>query len=172
MDEEKKNYINKYIERSLKHKNLVCDLMFFIFKNENKLFFKIDKWELLRRAVVHDNDKFTQKYNEDMADYWLYCDNMTQQEKDRVNQSYINHKKLNNHHQMYFEVNNLALNNEDVCEIACDFISSARKNDNDIIENANIWKERFNNSLQNSNFLAPYKEKFYNIFELCEKYFC
>ena len=167
----KEEYINKYINRSLKHSRLVADLLFFIFKNTDKLSFKIDKWDLLKRAVNHDNDKFTKQYMEDMADFWLFGDKMTPEEKEKVNQSYKNHKKFNNHHVEYFEINNLKLNNEDICETACDFISSGRKNDDNLVENANIWKEHFENSLKKSNFLEEYKDRFFEIFDLFDKYF-
>lgn len=164
-------YINNYVERSLKHSRTVCDLLFYIFKNYDKLSFNIDRWNLLKRAVNHDNDKFTKEYMENMANFWLFKDKLSNEEKEKLNQTYINHKKFNNHHPMYFEVNNIQLNNEDICEMACDFISSGRKNDNIIVENANIWRNNFNESLKKSKLLEPYKDKFFEIFELFDKFF-
>ena len=107
---------------------------------------------------------------ENMADFWLFGDQMTDEERNRVNQSYIDHKRLNNHHPMYFEINNLPLSNEDVCEMACDFIASGKKNDDTIKENSMIWKNNFDENLKKSKLLESYRDKFFEIFEMCDSY--
>lgn len=162
----------RYIKRTLKHSREVGDLLIFIIKNKDKLFFEVDPWELLSRSVKHDIDKFSQKYMTDMIDYLYFSDGLSDEEKNELNKSYIEHKRTQRHHPMFYEVNkDEEVQNEDICEMVCDWISSARKDNAKLIENSTIWKNNFENGLKKSNTLEKYRDKFYNVFELMDEYF-
>ena len=165
-------YLMSYIKRTLKHSREVGDLIIYIIKNRDKLSFDVDPWKLLNRSVRHDVDKFSEKYLTNMINYLYFSDNLTDQEKDKLNESYLNHKKTQRHHLMYYEINsNEQIQNEDICEMACDWISSARKDNSRLIENADIWKNNFENGLKKSSMLEPYRDRFYSVFDLMNEYF-
>ena len=170
--QKKFEYYMNYVNRTLKHSREVGDLLIFIIKNRSKLSFEIDPWILLNKAVRHDTDKFSKKYLTDMINYLYFSDNLSTEEKEELNKSYIEHKKTQRHHPMYYEVNKEEkIQNEDICEMVCDWISAARKDNNKLIENSDIWKNNFENGLKKSNMLEQYRDKFYSVFTLMDEYF-
>lgn len=162
--------LNHYIERTLRHSHDVANLLFILIKHTNELPFEVDIYELLKRAVSHDTDKFSCDYLNAAVDSFDFKDIITEERKNETKEILDKHYILNTHHLKYHIDNNIPLSNEDVCEIACDWISSNRKDNIDLIENANIWKISFDNNLNKTPFLEKYRQKFFQLYDLMEKY--
>ncbi|MDR3290158.1 MAG: hypothetical protein LBT02_02635, partial [Rickettsiales bacterium] len=67
MEEAKKLHIKSIIW----HNNIVVNLMVLLENNKNKFPFKINDWELVRRAVRHDFDKFEDNHSNALSYYYF-----------------------------------------------------------------------------------------------------
>jgi hypothetical protein len=153
--------LNHYIERTLRHSHDVANLLFIISKHLDELSFKVDRYELLKRAVSHDIDKFSKDFLEAIVDSFYLKDQVTQERVEEAEKIVDKHYIYNTHHLKYHVDNNIPLSNEDICEMACDWISSARKDDINLVENASIWKAGFDNHSNEVLFLKEYREHFF-----------
>ena len=162
--------LNHYIERTLRHSHDVANLLFLISKHLDELSFSVDRYELLKRAVNHDTDKFSKSFIEAIVDFYDFKDSITEKRRIEARKIIDKHYDSNTHHLKYHIASNIPLSNEDICEMACDWISSARKDNINLIENANIWKKNFDKHPEEKEFLKIYKDKFFQIFDLLGKY--
>ncbi|MDD2839598.1 MAG: DUF5662 family protein [Rickettsiales bacterium] len=165
--------LNHYIERTLRHSHDVANLLFTITKHLNELSFKVDRYELLKRAISHDTDKFSFDFLNAAVDSFDFKDEITEERKRKTEEILDRHYISNSHHAEYHITNNIPLSNEDICEMACDWISSHRKDNPELIESASGMKEKFDNySEKNSKkylFFKDYREKFFEVYDLLEK---
>jgi len=168
--EEKVNY---YIERTLRHSHDVGNLLFIISKHLDELSFKVDRYELLKRAVSHDTDKFYEDFIEAIVDCYLLKGQTTQKRIEEAEKIVDKHYISNSHHLEYHINNNIQLSNEDICEMACDWISSQRKDNPNLVESASGMKDKFDKysekKVDEYLFLKSYKEKFFELYDLLEK---
>lgn len=169
MQKDRKQNIYYYLERTLKHSQDVANLIFKVIKNKDLLSFKINDYKLIERALNHDNDKFTENYIEAITDFFHYKDSLMEDRFKEVKYIIDQHKNTKSHHIDYHLINAIPLSNDDIIEMTCDWISSARKDDTNKIENANIWKDNFVNRNKDINLLMQNKDKFFELFDLMEK---
>lgn len=165
--------INHYIERTLRHSHDVANLLFTISKHLEELSFKVDRYELLKRAVSHDTDKFYEEFIEAIVDYFYLKDQAAKERIEEAQKIINKHKISNTHHSEYHVNNNTPLSNEDICEMACDWISSHRKDNPNMVESASNMKDKFDNYSEKNTkeylFFKNYREKFFELYDLLEK---
>ncbi|HSQ97762.1 MAG TPA: DUF5662 family protein [Rickettsiales bacterium] len=165
--------LNHYIERTLRHSHDVANLLFTITKHLDELSFKVDKYNLLKRAVSHDTDKFYEEFIEAIVDCFYLQDQTTKERLEEAEKIVDRHYVSNSHHVEYHINNNIPLSNEDICEMACDWISSHRKDNPELVESASNMKNKFDDqsekNIKRYLFFKDYKEKFFELYDLLEK---
>lgn len=159
-----------YLERTLKHTKDVLSLLMIIVKNKKELSFNINDYELVQRGLIHDVDKITKSYIEDIHQWFFYKEKLSLEERQRIEKVLKNHKEKQRHHFDFHIINNEGFSNEDLCEMICDWISSIRKDDFSIKHTLQEWKENLNISIKQNPILDKYKDKMLEIFALiCSK---
>lgn len=165
--------LNHYIERTLRHSHDVANLLFTITKHLDELSFKVDKYNLLKRAVSHDTDKFCKESIEAIVDFFYLQDQITKERLEAAEKIVDRHYVSNSHHAEYHINNNIPLSNEDICEMACDWISSHRKDNPNLVESAIGMKNKFDKYFEKNpeeySFLKSYRERFFEVYDLLEK---
>ena len=167
MDRDK--LILDYIEITISHSREVCDLLLLLFKNSNKIPFPVDKYELLRRSVLHDTDKFNEKFINTVIDMCFFEKEKNRQELEELKNTFNKHKISQSHHCSYHIKNNIPLSNEDICEMCCDWISAVKKHDKTIKNDIELAKQIYFKKNKDYPELEKYKDKFFTIFDLIEK---
>lgn len=169
MDREK--LILDYIEMTISHSREVGDLLLLLFKNSDKISFPVDKYELLRRSVLHDTDKFNEKFVNAITDFYFFKEDKKEIELKNLRKIIDKHKLSQSHHCSCHAKNYTTLSNEDICEMCCDWISAVKKHDktikNDIELARKIYLEKI--AIYPELNLKIYKDKFFAIFDLIEK---
>jgi hypothetical protein len=123
-----KRDINKsdYIERQLMHVRYVQDNMFLLEKNLDKLPFKVKDFELIKKGMLHDIDKLTDRVEDHFTvfRYGFYKRNGLEYPKDMnievVKKHFDEHHNTSSHHFEYHILTGVPLSNADICEIASD----------------------------------------------------
>lgn len=100
---------------------------------ENELkFLKIKEWELIRRGMQHDLDKFEDNVANKYVELFKYKnDNLLfTEEYTRKIRKFVDkfHRKNQRHHIEFHLEKNKIFSDLDICEMACDALSSANKN--------------------------------------------
>ena len=167
MDREK--LILDYIEMTISHSREVGDLLLLLFKNADKIPFSVDKYELLKRSVLHDTDKFNEKFVNVVIDMCFFKKGKTEQEFKELEEAFNKHKLSQTHHYPYHIKNNIPLSNEDICEMCCDWISAVKKHDKTIKNDIELARKIYWEQTDDFPGLQKYKDKFFAIFDLIEK---
>lgn len=112
--------------------------MIFLEKNFEKLPFKLKNFELLRRGMYHDLDKFS----DDLIHDYLKITEYYKNKREGLPNKNINEEALYNccethsnsslHHLKYHIKNNSNPSNIDICEMCCDWAANSdRRNEKD-----------------------------------------
>ncbi len=169
MKEDKGRLAEEYTLRTLNHNREVVRLAVLLNRNIKKLSFKYDKWELLRNAVNHDLDKFRPDYINAVINLFYLKSTISERKIKKYEKIYNRHKQTQRHHVQYHIINNIAIKNFDICEMCCDWISSAKKDNPDLVENAKIWKKNFEKKIEKYPILEKYRNKFYSVFDVLDE---
>lgn len=161
----------KFIERQIRHLRFVHNSMILLELNKDKLPFEIDDWKILRRAMLHDLDKFSDElvngyYN--LKKYHLKNAIKKVDRNDILNNNDIYtccniHYMNNRHHIEYHEKNNEEFSNLDICELCCDMHAKSKDHGADSIEYFNKY------ILPNSRLIQKHKDNIIHIFELLDE---
>ena len=172
-----KNYKNEkleFISRVIWHNRIVANLMVLLEINIEKLPFKIPEWELTRRGIRHDLDKFEENFPD--VTISLYVDGIKNNDIAEINKRTAtlkhNHGESCPHHIEYHTKNNIPFSNLDICEICCDWIASSQKprfKDQYSLQDMKKIKEDFLSIMIDKNpILENYRSDFISIFNLFE----
>ena len=167
MDREK--LILDYIEMTISHSREVGDLLLLLFKNADKIPFSVDKYELLKRSVLHDTDKFNEEFINVVIELRFFKKEKTEQELKKLEEIFNKHRLSQNHHCQYHMKNSIPLSNEDICEMCCDWISAVKKYDKTIKNDIELARKIYWEEVDAFPELGTYKNKFFAIFDLIEK---
>ena len=117
---------NLMLDYRLKHIRLVQDNMLLLEKNLHKLPFKIKDFELMRRGMHHDLDKFSDKlangYMEIESNYQNRKKDpeLFNQNEEKLKPIRMLHWENNPHHALCHEKNCTEMSNLDACEFCSD----------------------------------------------------
>ncbi|NLE04687.1 MAG: hypothetical protein GX638_07800 [Crenarchaeota archaeon] len=168
---------NSMIDYRLNHIRMVQDNMFLLEKNLDKLPFKLNDFEIARRAMQHDVDKFS----DDLAEGFIEIEKNYKNRKTNPELYQENEKKLrpirvkhwenNPHHAIYHLKNNTTFSNLDVCELCCDLDAVSQIMDDDpkeyylnkqFKEHPELYKDQNENILKVFDLLKELKKKLRN----------
>jgi hypothetical protein len=134
---------SEHVTEILDHKILVSKYMSIIIN------------EMLRRAIEHDNSKFSPEEFDSFERvvprlrHLAYGSHEYKQALKEIDPAIQHHYKVNQHHPEYFENGVNGMNLIDLVEMVCDWIAASQKGkDGDIRMSLEINKERFGISEQ------------------------
>lgn len=163
----------RFIDRQIEHLRKVQDNMILLEKNLDKLPFKIKDFEILRRGMQHDLDKFS----DSAAPRYLRIEEYKYNEKNGIPNIEIDkeelyrcsneHYETQSHHDIFHRINNTEFSDLDICEICCDLIAVSERDNTDIIKHLEekifptkeIFNKRKNDILKILNLLMELKYK-------------
>ena len=172
-----KNYKDEkleFVSRVIWHSRTTADLMLLLEMNREKLPFDIPEWELVRRGVQHDLDKFEDNFPEITISY--YMDEISNDDVEEINRRAAllkhNHGESCPHHIAYHIKNDIPFSNIDICEMCCDWIASSQKprfKDDESSKSIEKMKEKFLEIVVDKNLiLEKHMNEFIKIFDLLE----
>ncbi|GMO56079.1 MAG: hypothetical protein Ta2D_00260 [Rickettsiales bacterium] len=151
---------NLHIKSVLWHNDIVVRLATLIELNKEKLpLFVLPDWDLIRRVVCHDFDKFADNYSNGITNYLF---NKGEKKVDAVLSEFNahKHKETQTHHIEYHLKNKTKPSDLDICEMVCDWIASSRKYYNDNVYEKKQVKNYWTEVVFNDNF--PETKNFIN----------
>ena len=112
-----------FLEQRFKHIRKTQDNMILLENNLDKLPFKLKHYDLIRRCIYHDLDKF----KKDMIDgYYIYHCRKYIEKQEVLDSEKIVQKKhhlTNRHHVEFHTATGKPFTNIDLCEMCCDMMS-------------------------------------------------
>ena len=160
----------EFLEHIFNHLRMMQDNMILLENNLDKLPFKLKPYDLIRRCIYHDLDKF-KKTNIDNYYRFYYHRHIDCEETETVAQDFKNtmkkHYSINRHHADFHILTGKPFTNIDLCEMCCDMMSRTEVNYNGDCNKCFIYcKEKF--FIQYPEMLK-YKDRMYEIFNLLIK---
>ena len=163
----------RFIDRQIEHIRKVQDNMILLEKNLDKLPFKIKDFEILRRGMQHDLDKFSANSAPDYVRIEEYKYNQRngipniEIDKDELYRCSNEHYKTQQHHDLFHEINNTEFSDLDVCEVCCDLMAVSERENGDIIKfleekkfpTSKVFNKRRDDILKIINLLIELKTK-------------
>lgn len=114
--------------------------MILLEKNLDKLPFKMKDFEILRRAMQHDLDKFS----DNLVSGYLRIEEYKYNERNGIPNKKISkdelykcsneHYKTQRHHSVFYILNNSEFSNLDICEKCCDCMAVSERENSDPIQ--------------------------------------
>lgn len=119
----------RFIDRTIQHIRKVQDNMILLEKNRQRLPFKVKKWELAHRGLLHDNTKFSKELvdgfvliNEFYRNKRLGLSN-EDIEFSKLDHYFDAHRKLEKHH----PDKDTEMDDVSLCEMCCDLVAMAQE---------------------------------------------
>ena len=143
------------------------DNMILLENNLDKLPFKLKPYDLIRRCIYHDLDKF----KKDMIDayYIFYCNCVMKDMKspETVEKIRKKHYRENRHHADFHILTGKPFSNIDLCEMCCDMLERTAFNNNGNYRKIFFYCE--NKFFIKYPEMLKYKDRMYEIFNLLIK---
>ena len=162
----KYKYKKEFLQWMFNHIRQVQDNMMLLENNLDKLPLKLNQYDLVRRCIYHDSDKF----RKNMVDnyYKFYCHRYVEfQEAKTVSEDIKNtirlHHKINRHHVDFHIVKDKPFTNIDLCEMCCDMMARTEEESDDLNK---IFSYCENGFFTRHPITLNYKDKMYKIFSL------
>ncbi len=125
---------NIVINRQMTHIRLVQDYMIILEENKEKLPFKIEDFELIRRAMLHDYTKFSNEQINGFIKIAQYYENKKLGiQDDSINKTSLYecsnlHYCSEPHHIEHHIRHNTTMSDIDICEMCCDIAATSDRN--------------------------------------------
>lgn len=134
------NAKERFIDRQVEHLRRVQDNMILLEKNLDKLPFMIKDFEILRRGMQHDLDKFS----DNAGPGYIRIEEYKYNEKNGIPNKKIDkedlykcsneHYKTQRHHDTFHILNETEFTDLDICEICCDLTAVSERENTDTIQ--------------------------------------
>ena len=159
----KHKYKKGFLQWMFNHIREMQDNMILLENNLDKLPFKLKSYDLIRRCIYHDLDKFKKDKIDAYYNFYYYCVINDMESPDSVEKIRKKHYSTNRHHPDFHLKTGKPFTNIDLCELCCDMLERTYCNYGDYTKQFSYCEEKF--FIKHPEMLK-YKSRMYYIFNL------